>query len=106
MNKEVSNVVQVYEAFHKYSPRIGCSLPELVPIPSTRSFAQRGTNLVPLPRSTDQRTHIIVDIDYSLKYVEVKELALTTKFKLMEIVKSRIILRYGIPSILTSENAL
>lgn len=54
-------------------------------------FAQWGIDLVgPLPRS-EQRTYIIVTIDYFSKWMEAKALTSTTKFQVIKFLKSRII---------------
>lgn len=56
----------------------------------------------PLPRFKEC-TFVIVVIDYFSKWIEMKALTSTTEFKVIKFLKSRIVYRYGIPSILVTD---
>lgn len=86
-------------------PRIGQPPIEWVSNPRVWSFMQLGIDLVgPLPRSTRQWKWIIVVIDYFSKWFEANTLAPTTEFQVIKFLKSRIILWYGVPHVLVSDN--
>lgn len=50
------------------------------------------------------KNYILVAIEYFSKWIEAKALASTTKFQVIKFIKSIIVARYGISSVLISDN--
>lgn len=105
MDKEVLTFVQIYANLVKNTSGIGCPPLELIPLLSAWPFAQWSIDQVgSLPKSTGQRTFIIVIINYFSKQIGPKTLAITKELQVMKIFKSKIISSYGIPKIVVSDN--
>jgi hypothetical protein len=78
---------------------------ELTPMTSPWPFAQWGLDIMgPLPIGRRQLRFVIVAIDYFTKWVEAEPLATITERNIQNFVWKAVICRFGIPTVLVSNN--
>ena len=74
---------------------------------SSYPFAQWGIDLVgPFKKSINQKTFIVVAIDYFTKWAEAEALSTITTRTIKKFVFSRIICRFGVPMSIVSDNGM
>ena len=79
----------------------------LNPISSPWPFAQWGLDILdPFPRAASNRRFILVAIDYFTKWAEAKALANIRDVDVKKFVWKNIVIRFGVPDTLISDNGL
>ena len=77
------------------------------PITSPWSFAQWGLDIIgPFPRATANRRFVLVATDYFTKWVKAEALANIKDVDVKKFFWNNIVMRFGLPQILVSENGL
>ena len=77
------------------------------PVTSPWSFAQWGLDIIgPFPRGTANRRFVLVATDYFTKWVKAEALANIKDVDVKKFFWNNIVMRYGVPQILVSENGL
>ena len=77
------------------------------PVTSRWSFAQWGLDIIgPFPRATANRRFVLVATDYFTKWVKAEALANIKDVDVKKFFWKNIVMRYGVPQILVSENGL
>ena len=77
------------------------------PVTSPWSFAQWGLDIIgPFPRATANRRFVLVATDYFTKWVKAEALANIKDVDVKKFFWNNIVMRYGVPQILVSENGL
>jgi hypothetical protein len=78
---------------------------ELTSLTSPWPFALWGIDLLgPFPKAARQLKYLVVAVDYSTKWIEVEPLAKITTKNVLRFFKRNILARFGIPSLVVSDN--
>lgn len=81
------------------------SAKEMMSVIAPYPFAQWGIDLVgALKKRTNQKTHILVVVDYFTKWAEVEALSSTTTWAIKKFVFNNIVCRYRVPQMIISDN--
>ena len=98
-------MVEKCEKCQKFGPDINTPSNELKFIHNPITFGQWGLDLLgPFPVAPGGVKFLIVGVDYFTKWVEAKPLATITSRKVEKFIWQHIIIRFGLPIILTTDN--
>ena len=105
MQKDAKAYVKTYDKCQRFSNIIRQPTEELTPMMALWPFAQWGLDIMgPFPIEVRQLKFQVVGIDYFTKWVEVEALTTIIEKNVRSFVWRCIICRFGIPSVLVSDN--
>ncbi|XP_030932965.1 uncharacterized protein LOC115958851 [Quercus lobata] len=107
MQKDAAEYVWRCEQSQKHVPLIHQPVGHLNPVSSPLTFAQWGLDILgPFPRATGNRQFVLVAVDYFTKWAEVEALANIQDIDVKKFVWKNIVIRFGVPDSLISNNRL
>ena len=105
MQADVEAYVKAYDKCQRFSNIIRKPTEKLAPMMAPWPFAQWGLDIMgPFPTAVQQLKFLVVGIDYFTKWVEAEALATITEKNIQSFVWRCIICRFGIPTVLVSNN--
>ena len=107
MQKDAAEYVRRCEQCQKHAPLIHQPASRLNPVSTPWPFAQWGLDILdPFPRATGNRWFVLVAVDYFTKWAEAEALANIRDTDVKKFVWKNIVIRFGVPNSLISDNGL
>ena len=107
MQREAQEYVKKCDQCQRFAPNIHQSGGVLNPLSNPWPFAQWGLDIVgPFPRAVGNKRYFLVSTDYFTKWVEAEPLTNIRDVDAKRFVWKNIVIRFGIPRTLISDNGL
>ena len=107
LQKDAAEYVRRCDQCQKYAPLIHQPAGCLNPISSPWPFTQWGLDILrPFPRATGNHRFVLVAVDYFTKWAEVEALVNVRDVDVKKFVWKNIVIRFGVPDLLVSDNGL
>ena len=107
MQKEAQEYVKKCNQCQRFTPSIHQPRGILNQLSSPWPFSQWGLDIVgPFPKAVGNRKYLLVGIDYFTKWVDVEPLANIKDVDAKRFVWKNIVLQFGVPCVLISDNGL
>ena len=107
MQREAQEYVKKCDQCQRFAPNIHQPGGVLNPLSNPWPFAQWGLDIVgPFPRAVGNKRYFLVSTDYFTKWVEAEPLTNIRDIDAKRFVWKNIVIRFGIPRTLISDNSL